>query len=205
MGKHIKKYGFSNARNFVNNLKNEVEENNKVVLKQIGLLCERAVVKFIARQPSGWAPLKPSYLDRKIKEGYSALTLRRTGTMINAITSVEKYPEVFIGVKRGVKYNSGQDVANIAAIMEFGSAKQNIPARPFLYPVMKMMRIKIVQEKIFEKSLMDRYRKKYFGGKGDYRPSLNLGNQQARQEGAELRLREQLMYNDFMKLLAKDK
>lgn len=167
-------------------LKIDIRESNEIVLKQIGLLGEKWVVKWIQHQPGVWAPLSEEYKEWKIKKGYSSMMLRRTSTLINSITSSATHQQVFIGVKRGKKYHKnlsdnggsrdgkgrftkkkqgssgdGEDIANIAAIMEFGSPARGIPARRFLSPVYIMLSRKIRVEKLFSKYLMAHLKRKY--------------------------------------------
>lgn len=161
-GKNVQRIGRWDLAGLITaNLKHDIEDNNLVVNKKIGLMLERFVVKWIKRQPSLWSPLNPKYKQWKIKAGYSELTLRKTGTLVNNITSKATKDDIFCGVKREVKNKDGDSVANIAAIMEFGSVKRNIPPRPFLEPAMRWMGMKIRSEKIYEKYLMEHIRRKY--------------------------------------------
>lgn len=162
MAKNIKKVGRWDLAGMVTkNLKHDIKDSNLIVNRKMGSLLERYVIKWIKRQPGLWAPLNEKYKKRKEKQGYSNLTLRRTGTLINNITSVANVDMFFCGVKREVKYNDGESVANIALIMEVGSAKRNIPPRPYLTPAMRWMGMKIRTEKLYEVMLMDYIRKKY--------------------------------------------
>lgn len=190
MAKSVRKVGdWDKARKLVNNLDIDIKQSQKVVLRKVGALAERFMVKWIQRQPGIWPGLNKKYLSQKVEDGYSKLMLRRTGTMINNITSEEKYPQVFVGLKRGLKYHEGirqdkngvyrntkgqyvtkkaageaaaeKEVANIAWIMEFGSEKRNIPARPFLRPTLRYMIWKISRENLFGKYLLEHLRKKY--------------------------------------------
>lgn len=182
MAKHFKKFGnWDLAGLLTNNLKKDIQDSNKKALKQLGLRTERLIVKWIQRQPSSWPALNEKYLDQKVRQGYSGLMLRRTGSLINAITSYASDNEVFVGVKRGKKHpggkgrgrdskgrftkkesgGGGEDIANIAAIMEYGSQKRNIPPRPYLLPAYKQIRREIVETKYFSKFLLEYLKKKY--------------------------------------------
>ncbi|RUP41615.1 MAG: hypothetical protein EKK63_05000 [Acinetobacter sp.] len=162
MAKNVKFIGqWEMAKKLAGSLKNEIVESHTIALKQLAALGEREVVKYIQKQPGTWRKLSPKYKKAKVKAGYSGLTLRRTGTMINAITSESTYPTAFIGVKREEKYNGGQSVANIAAIMEFGSEKRKIPARPYLRPSMVKLIQNIRKNKMFETHLLKHMKKIY--------------------------------------------
>jgi len=158
----IKRTGnWNGARRLTQNLQKEIVLANTTTLRQIGLKTERLIIKWIERQPSSWPPLSDKYKRYKSKKGYSNLMLRRTGDMINRITSYATPEMVFIGVKKNVKYKNGEEIANVAAVMEFGSKKRNIPLRPFLSPAHSVMLRKIREERLFQKMLLENLKKKY--------------------------------------------
>ena len=145
------------------NLNSDIDKSNKIVLMQIGLELEGMIVKRIHSQPSEWEPLSEKYQKRKAKEGKSNLMLIATSTMVNSVTSVVKYPLVAAGVKRGAFNEDGVEVANVAAVMHFGSEKRNIPPRDFLTKPYQEMRKKIAGG-LFQKRLLQFIRKKYRTG-----------------------------------------
>lgn len=184
MGGSFKKFGdWDKAGLLTSNLKKDIEYSNTLALRQLGLKTERLVVKWIQKQPSSWPALSDKYKDAKEAAGYSGLMLRRTGSLINAITSYADKKQVAVGVVRGKKHpggkgaggrdekgrfkkksagtEGGEDMANIAAIMEFGSAKRNIPPRPYLMPAYNQIRRMIVETKYFSNFLLDYLKKKY--------------------------------------------
>ena len=162
MAKNVKFVGqWQMAKKLAGSLKNDIVESHTLALKKLAVLGEREVVKYIQKQPGTWKKLSPKYKKAKVKAGFSRLTLRRTGTLINAITSRSNYPSAFIGVLRTEKYGDGSSVANIAAIMEFGSEKRKIHARPYLRPSMVKLVQQIRKNKMFEDHLMKHMKKKY--------------------------------------------
>ena len=93
-----------------------------------------------ARPP--WPPLAASTLAAKKPK---TKMLIDTGTLLRNIIG-EKVADWrwLVGVKRGVRTRTGEDLVNIAAVHEFGAgakstrsggARISIPARPFIQPV----------------------------------------------------------------------
>jgi len=157
----IKKIGdWKAAAAQIKGMKTDIQSANEVALKQIGLKGERYVVKVIQSQPSEWPPLKDKYRNWKKKHGYSSLMLMRTRDMFNRITSFADKKQVFIGLKREAINREGESLANIAAIMEFGSKKRNIPARPFLLPAHKKLMDEGLQ-KLFTELYLKECKRKY--------------------------------------------
>jgi len=162
--KHVQKIGrWDIAGLFTRNLKRDITEEMAVALKQIGLEGEGLMKKYIRDQKGNWQMPSALYLKYKQKKGLSNKTLMATTLMVQSITSVEAYPKVFIGVKRGVKNKEGVEVANIAAVMEFGSEKRNIPARPYMAPVNEIMQEKL-DNNLLGKRIVEHLRKKYSMG-----------------------------------------
>ena len=157
----IRKVGqWSLAKRLTAGIGKDIESANKDAMKLIGLEAEKFMIKYIKDQPSDWPALNPEYKaykmgirkgsyssikTRKLKKGgtqYSEKMLFRTSTMWNSIKSAFNFPTVFIGVKREVKYKAKdgeEEVAKIAAIMNYGSAERNVPARPYLEPTQSAM------------------------------------------------------------------
>ncbi len=158
----IKRIGdWNKARQMTNNLNNDIELANTIVLKKIGLKTERLIIKWIASQPSSWPKLSEDYQEWKSKKGLSNLMLRKSSDMINRITSDANENRAFIGVKKNAINKEGEKLANIAAVMEFGSKKRNIPARPFLSPAHRLMLRKIREDRLFQKFLLEELKRKY--------------------------------------------
>lgn len=161
---NIKKFGdWEKARKLSNGLGDEISHANKVALMQVGLQTERMVVKYIQSQPKEWPSLDPKYLRYKERKGYSNLMLRKTGTYINSIRSYVEDANslVFVGVKKEIQNEDGEVLANIGAVMEYGSEKRNVKARPHFGPIRTEMLRKIQEEKLFTKFLNESLRRKY--------------------------------------------
>ena len=154
---------WSGARRLTREMKGVISDSNTRTLMQIGLITERKVIKFIQSQPGIWPALNEKYKARKIAMGESNLMLRRSGQYINNISSWvdAPVPQVFIGVKKTVTDDEGNELANIGAIMEFGSKKAGIPARPHFNPVHRVMRIKIQKDNMFGQEAMKQLKRKY--------------------------------------------
>jgi Phage virion morphogenesis family len=91
----------------------------------------------------GWAPLNPEYKDRKQKEGFDTRTLIKTGEYVNAIDwHITPAGNVTIGFNKRTHTGSGLPMLKLAKILEYGSAKQNIPARPHWGPTIEYIRKK---------------------------------------------------------------
>lgn len=142
------------------NLGRDITEEMQAALRQIGLEGEGMLKKYIRNQEESWEKLNDKYLAFKIRKGLSNKTLIASSTMIQSISSYATYPKVFIGVKRGKKYKNEEDVANIAAVMEFGSIKKNIPERPFLRPVNEKLQEKL-DNNLLGKRIVEFLKKKY--------------------------------------------
>lgn len=109
--------------------------------------------------PAGqeFAPLHPLTIAQK---GSSKPLIGKGGDLLGAVTHVVDGGTVWIGVKRGVKNKGGEEIANIAAVHEFGATVPvteksraylhsigihlkastqfiRIPPRPFLGPVLR--------------------------------------------------------------------
>lgn len=162
MSVYIQKVGrWDIAGLMLRNLKKDIPEELTVALRQIGAETEGLMKKRIVSQPSEWQPLGRKYFYHKWIKGESTKTLIRSSSMLQSITSYAAYPYVFVGVKRGVKNKEGDELANIAAIMEFGSVKRNIPARSFIEPVATYQLNRIRNENLFGQRIIKYLKKKY--------------------------------------------
>ena len=118
----------------VANIQKEMKKAQDVALKRWGLFAERTAIMHISKQDLGWAPLEAGTISAKVRAGYSENILVRTSTYFQSITSYVKDDVSYAGVKKTALYKGGVEVANIAAIHEFGSDSANIPARPLWKP-----------------------------------------------------------------------
>ena len=142
----------------------EVQMVNKKTLMKVGLKAEGIAVKHLRDQDLGWQPLNEEYRKYKISKGGSEKTLIDTSTYLQAITSRVKRMTALVGVFRGeVKYDEKgeEDVVNIAAIHEFGSKSQNIPARPLWRPTLAEMKQWLKKDNIFAREVKEYFNKKY--------------------------------------------
>jgi phage virion morphogenesis protein len=72
-------------------------------------------------RPRRWRPLNPATIRQRKRKGYTGNILQRTGQLKRSITEKVTNTEAIVGTN--LKY---------AGVHQFGSRKQNIPARPFL-------------------------------------------------------------------------
>lgn len=152
----------------VRNLKSDITKELTIVLKQIGSQGEKRIKKYIRDQEgkaaSGelkWEDLSKAYIAYKKRKGLSSKTLISSSSMWQSITSVAVYPKVYVGIKRGAKNKDGEDLVNIGAVMEFGSKKRDIPARPFVRPVANELIEDVTKNNLIGRRLLALLRKKY--------------------------------------------
>ncbi len=78
-----------------------------------------------------WKPLKPEYLQWKIKNGYSRKTLMQTGAMrlsfVSRPVAIEKY------YKKSAVFGSDNRLAPYHQYGTFRNGKRAIPPRPIMY------------------------------------------------------------------------
>lgn len=116
------------------NLEKDMDRAAKLSVRRFGLHAERLAHLHLQNQDLGWDALSPKYLARKVKQGFSELTLQRSTSMKQAITSwVEGY-KAYAGVKRDATDKEGNSIASIAKTHEYGSLAQSIPPRPLWQP-----------------------------------------------------------------------
>lgn len=75
----------------------------------------------------GWTPLKPGTVKAKSREGY-AMILQNTGALKNSFEPFSDKEEAGVGAR----LYTGDGPTDLAAVHEYGSEAQNIPARPML-------------------------------------------------------------------------
>lgn len=85
-----------------------------------------------------WKPLKPDYLQWKIKNGYSRRTLVKTGSMRVSFTSrpmaIERY------YKDSAVFGSNHEIAPFQHYGTFRNGKRAIPPRPIMVKTRKVVR-----------------------------------------------------------------
>jgi hypothetical protein len=116
-------------------------------IKHVGLEAEALAKRHLANQDLGWEPLQPATIAAKKKKGYSSLTLIRSSSYMQAITSWVENKEALVGVRRQIRGKDGELIADIARIHEYGSIKRNIPRRPLWHPVLAEIRQRLAQGK----------------------------------------------------------
>ena len=119
------------------NLEKVGNEAMKEGLMKVGLFAEGKAKSHISKQDLNWKPLNQDYKRRKERDGFSTNTLVKTSAYFQAITSYVQGKNAYIGVKKVARDKEGNEIANIAAVHEFGSSKQGIPARPLWQPTIK--------------------------------------------------------------------
>lgn len=110
-------------------------------LTDVGLEGEKIALRIIEEQE--FEELSDEYLKYKKEKGLSELIYVATGTYRQNITSLVYGEAVFIGVLRGVRHKDGSELVDIAAVLEFGSEKQNIPERPLWRPTVAELRVEL--------------------------------------------------------------
>ena len=121
---------------------------------------ESIAVGHLKNQDLGWAPLKKSYLERKLltqkRKGrsLSGKILIATGTYFQSITSYVEGLHAFVGVKRGVarEKDGKTDVVDIAAVHE-EPITSPVPKRPLWIPTFEETKSEVV--KMFKKALRE--------------------------------------------------
>lgn len=120
----------------ISNLQEEMVKAQITCLKHWGLKAEALAKKHIQDQDLPWAPLKPATLSEKIRKGYSENILVATSSYFQAITSWVDTDKMSAtaGVKKTAQGKNGEQLADVAAVHEFGSQTAKIPARPLWQP-----------------------------------------------------------------------
>ena len=129
------------------NIEEEMRKALILTLHQVGAKIEAVAVSHIENQDLDWAPLSTAHLAYKERKGYSEKIYIMTSTYMMNITHKVKEDklETDIGVMRGVATTEdGHDVADIAAVLEYG--KEGFtnftapPARPLWRPALEANR-----------------------------------------------------------------
>lgn len=135
----FKKTGdWEKVKRLIKELAPEFQRARVKSLKRFGLKAEALAKLHMSKQDLGWPPLKPSSLAAKIRKGYSENILIASSSYFQSITSWVDDTTSYAGVKREAKNaETGEVIANIAAVHEYGSRVRNIPPRPLWQPVGK--------------------------------------------------------------------
>ena len=122
------------------NLKKDLKAAQEMSLKRFAVKGEAIAIGHIENQDLNWEQLDPKYKAAKERQGYSDKIYVRTSTYFQNITSWVTDGKALVGVKRTVKNEDGESVANIAKILEYGSKARNLKARPLWRPSWKETR-----------------------------------------------------------------
>jgi hypothetical protein len=140
----------------------EVQRIHTRSLKRAGLKAERMAVRFLRDQSLSWRPLSKLYLKWKLRKGHSEKILIQTSTYIQSITSYVIGYTAFVGVfKQTANYKDGEDVVNIAKVLEYGSRKMKIPARHLWLVVHNRLRMWIRASNFFAREIHDHFFARY--------------------------------------------
>nr|DAJ85226.1 MAG TPA: virion morphogenesis protein [Caudoviricetes sp.] len=150
------------AMSAVEDLGEKMLKAQLIAIKRAGLYAEGQAKKHIKSQDLGWKPLEPKTIANKIRQGYSENILVQTSSYFQSITSWvdENKGIAYAGVKKQVRNKkSGELIADIAKVHEFGSKSGGIPARPLWQPVNKetiafMKKSENTPPEIFKKLMM---------------------------------------------------
>ncbi len=114
------------------------------------LLLVREIKRGIKSQAPGDQPFV-KLADSTIKKKGSSKALIDTGFLVNSITQKIMGDKAFVGLLRTSINKSGEEIANIGAIMEFGCTINHpnggviiIPPRPFMHPTMQKYREQVL-------------------------------------------------------------
>lgn len=132
------------------------DKTKPIALNRLASFYERQIKQNIksggALTGKSFAPLAESTIRRK----GSSKPLIDTGEMLNSIiTEIIDDNTAFVGIKSGTRHSGGkEDTAQIAAVHEFGALIPggDVPARPFIRPVLEDEKIRSEAEEIMKKA-----------------------------------------------------
>lgn len=120
---------------YLNDVPARLAREKNDVLKEAGEFAKITVQSKIANQAIGGPPLKDETIKQKIREGYSRLTLIRTGEYKQSFTVT------FLSGNELIVGPADERNQKIMIFMEFGT--KDIPARPHVGPALRKMNDKI--------------------------------------------------------------
>jgi len=149
-GKLAKKLNLKNGlgthvyQNFSNVVKNAQVEVFKGELKRVAHEAKRDLKKRIADQAFKWKPLSPKYKARKERLGLDPRTLIATGKYLKSIRVASRMYgnnlSYQLGTRKDTHGPSGLPYIELARLMEYGSRKRKLPARPHWRPTIRKYR-----------------------------------------------------------------
>lgn len=119
----------------IGGLSKDLKDARRISLMRFAAKAEREAKMHMSLQDLPWEPLKAETLAAKARKGQSNLILMATSDYFQAITSWVDTDTAYAGVKKDVTDDEGEEIVNIAAVLEFGSDAAGIPARPLWQPV----------------------------------------------------------------------
>jgi hypothetical protein len=156
MANGIRKFGDWNKLDVLSKtLRTGLVESCHISVKLFALSAEKIAKEHISKQDLGWKPLSAQYAKSKQKKGFSEKILVRTSTYYQSITSWREGFSGYAGVKKTVREPTGEMVADIAKIQEYGNSKT--PSRPLWQPTYK----EAITKWRLESTPLHIYRKKF--------------------------------------------
>lgn len=117
-------------------LNRAIRTNSELASRANGIALRDAMKrKILVEQPSEWPELKPATIARK----GSSKKLINHADLVNSINDITIGTMIFVGVPRTARNQDGESLTNIAAVQVFGSEKQNIPPRDFMFTTAREM------------------------------------------------------------------
>lgn len=163
----IKAHNMKQVRRFMNGFTDDIRRVNERSAKRVGLKGEREAVLHLTNQDLNWTPNNSTYSDWKLKKGHSDKVLVKTSTYMQSITSFADGGRVWVGVSKDAKSEDGEEMTSIAAVLEFGSLKRGIPARPLWSVVLRELADWVKRENYFHREIINELKKKYGSAAGD--------------------------------------
>jgi hypothetical protein len=125
---------WARARELLSNTSGRLKGAVERAMKQEAHALRNEVVRGLTAQAPGGEPIRPPApltLAARQLEGFGGTKpLLVRGDLRNAISVIADGDEVFIGVLRSAKSSTGESLANIARIQEFGGQPVIIPITP---------------------------------------------------------------------------
>lgn len=125
---------WARARELLSNTSGRLKGAVERAMKQEAHALRNEVVSGLTAQAPGGEPIRPpatSTLAARQLEGFGgSKSLLVRGDLRNAISVIADGDEVFIGVLRSAKSSTGESLADIAQIQEFGGPPVIIPITP---------------------------------------------------------------------------
>jgi hypothetical protein len=136
----IEKVGEWDAvQELVDSLQAKLAKVQAAVIRKFGLEAVKKVVAHIHAQDLPYEPLSDGYIEQKQAEGSPTDFYNRTGKFKDNIVALESKDGVAVGLDKSARTDGGELYSDIAAILEFGSQANGLPARPLFTPTLQEM------------------------------------------------------------------